>query len=191
MHGASRLTAKRQSESAIFLLGYMGSGKTTVGRALSKRLGWRLEDLDHRIEAEAGCSIADIFRDQGEAAFRRVEQTALQNALRELHDIPAIIALGGGTFIQPENFEIITSYGGKTIFLDAPVEELWRRCQEAVERPLRRDRQHFGHLYETRRPEYMKASIRVDTSGKDAETVASEIVQRLGIGDRNSVQRGK
>ena len=168
----------------------MGSGKTTVGRALSARLGWRFEDLDQRIQAEAGRSIAEIFHHEGEAAFRRAERTALTNVLRDVRDLPAVVALGGGTFIQSENFAVIARHGGRTVFLDAPIEELWRRCQESVERPLRRDKQHFSHLYETRLPDYMKASIRVDTNGKDAETVACEIVKRLGIGDPNSMPRG-
>ena len=164
----------------------MGSGKTSVGRRLSARLGWGFEDLDERIERQTGRGVGEIFRESGESEFRRAEQAALLSALQEWRAVPIVIALGGGTFVGPDNAVVIAAHHGTTIFLDAPVEELWRRCQEAVERPLRRDEQHFRHLYETRRSEYMKANVRIDTAGKNVESVVGEIIQIMGLAARDS-----
>jgi len=164
----------------------MGSGKTSVGRALSQRLGWGFEDLDQAIERREGRSIAAIFRESGEGEFRRAEEAALRSILQQLETGAMVIALGGGTFVQAQNSALITESGGRTVFLDAGLDELWRRCQETSERPLRSDEQHFRHLYATRRPAYMKASVRVDTGGKDPESVAAEIVEVLGLKRKHS-----
>jgi shikimate kinase len=162
----------------------MGSGKTSVGRILSRRLGWRFEDLDNRIQGREGRSIAQIFRESGEEEFRHAEHAALRDLLREFNSTDVVIALGGGAFVQPENHALVNAPGGRTVFLDAGLEELWRRCQDSVERPLRGDEQHFRHLYERRLPHYRKASIRVDTGGKDVESIAQEIVVSLGFEGR-------
>lgn len=181
----------REQSGAIFLVGFMGSGKTSVGRRLSARLGWGFEDLDERIERQEGRSIAEIFRESGESGFRQAEQAALRSALRAFRGVPVVLALGGGTFVQPENLGVIANHGGTTVFLDATIAELWQRCQETVERPLRGDEQHFRHLYETRRTEYMKASVHIDTVGKDVESVVSEIIQVMGLAGRDSTMEGK
>ncbi|HET7441763.1 MAG TPA: shikimate kinase [Terriglobales bacterium] len=173
--------------SAIFLVGFMGAGKTSVGQALARRLGWLFEDLDNRIEQREGRSIAQIFRDSGENEFRRAEHAALRGMLQEVRSAPVVMALGGGAFVQPETAVLIAESGAKTVFLDAPIAELWQRSQEGPERPLRGDEQHFRHLYQRRRPEYMKASIRVDTGGKNVESVVTEIIQLIGLGDRDSI----
>jgi shikimate kinase len=170
----------------IFLVGFMGSGKTSVGGALSRRLGWGFEDLDQTIELREGRSIADIFREWGEGEFRRAEEAALRAVLQRFQSGAMVIALGGGTFVQPQNAALLAASGGKTIFLDAGIDELWRRCQENSERPLGSDEQHFRHLYATRHPAYMKASIRVDTGGKDVESVAEEIIKVLGLKRKHS-----
>lgn len=171
---------------AIFLVGFMGAGKTSVGQALARRLHWQFVDLDKRIEQREGRSIAQIFLDSGENEFRRAEHAALRIVLQELRSTPVVIALGGGAFVQPGTAVLIAESRGKTVFLDAPVKELWRRSQEGPERPLRGDEQHFRHLYQSRRPEYMKASIRVDTGGKDVESVATEVIHLIGMGRTDS-----
>ncbi|HZU43554.1 MAG TPA: shikimate kinase [Terriglobales bacterium] len=167
--------------NVFLLVGFMGAGKTSVGRALAKRLGWRFYDLDEEIERIAACTIAEIFRNSGEAEFRLVETEALRKLLAAAHE-PAVIALGGGAAAQPENASLIDLE--HTVFLDAPVEELWRRCQEhETERPLRRDREQFRELYEARRRSYSAAAIIVQTAGKSVEEVAAEIAHRAGIKD--------
>ena len=114
----------------VFLIGFMGAGKTTVGRALARRLGWNFFDLDDVIEQREGRSVATIFAHAGEAVFRRAESDALRWLLQERdtsNDL--IVALGGGAFVQPENRAMIERAQGTTILLEAPLEELRRRCQ--------------------------------------------------------------
>jgi shikimate kinase len=167
--------------SFLFLVGFMGAGKTSVGRRLSRRLGWPFEDLDDRIEAQVGRSIAEIFRESGEEEFRRAETAALRTLLAESRS-PRIIALGGGAAAQAENAQLLQQTGAAVVFLDAPVEELFRRCeQEARPRPLRRDLKQFRELYDQRRPFYATALCRIDTSAKDLETVAAEVACSLGL----------
>jgi shikimate kinase len=170
---------------AVFLVGFMGAGKTSVGRALSRQLGWVFEDLDECIQAREAQTIEQIFRLAGEAAFRIVEHEAIRELLSRPGSSPRVVALGGGAFAQSENAALLGAAGFPIVFLDAPVEELWRRCQlEPLERPLRRDPEQFRRLYEVRRPHYMAATLRIETSGKDVESVAAEIARSLGLGDR-------
>jgi len=166
----------------------MGAGKSSVGRALGQRLNWVFEDLDDRIEAREGRTVAEIFRDSGESEFRRAEHAALEHVLRELRGGGArIIALGGGAFVQKENAALLKRSGVPTVFLDAPVEELWQRCctqarETGAERPLLRSQEQFRELYETRSRSYSKASLKIQTSARAVETIAAEIANTLGLG---------
>lgn len=160
----------------------MGAGKTSVGQALSRRLGWPFEDLDDRIEAQEGRSIAEIFRESGEEAFRRAETAALRALLGRPRSSARIMALGGGAIAQTENAQLLSQSGAAIVFLDAPVEELFRRCeQEPRARPLRRDLKQFRELYDLRRPFYATAFCRIETGAKDLETVAAEVACSLGL----------
>jgi shikimate kinase len=166
---------------AVFLVGFMGAGKTSVGRALSSQLGWPFEDLDDRIRSREGRSIDAIFRESGEAEFRRIECATLLDMVATLNDLPRVIGLGGGAFAQ-ELDKALAQPGSVTVFLDASVEELWRRCEQDVHsRPLQRQEQQFRALCDKRRPQYMKASLHVNTSGKTVEEVASELREKLGL----------
>jgi shikimate kinase len=178
----NRVARKSAPEvQAIFLVGFMGAGKTSVGRALGQRLGWLFEDLDDRIVIREGRPIEGIFRDSGEAEFRRAESAALRELLGELGLSPRVVALGGGAFVQAENVALIEKAGVHSVFLDAPVEELLRRCeQEQKQRPLRRNAKQFRELYEKRRASYAKAKVHVETNGKDVDTVAAEVACSLG-----------
>jgi shikimate kinase len=165
----------------LILVGFMGAGKTSVGLTLSHRLGWRFQDLDSRIEARERQTISEIFR-EGEATFRLAEQAALAELLVEMSSSPTVAALGGGTFVQPHNLALVVSSSLPTVFLDAPVKELWSRCQSGGNsRPLMKSENQFRQLYEARRPHYMKAGLLVDTSSKDTESIADEIAARLGL----------
>src|SRR5690349_5295183 len=113
----------------VFLVGFMGAGKTSVGRALSAQLGWPFEDLDERIRSRLGRSITAIFRESGEAEFRRIERATLLDLIANLGPSPQIVGLGGGAFVQ-ELDDAMAQPGFVTVFLDAPVEELWRRCEQ-------------------------------------------------------------
>jgi shikimate kinase len=180
---ASRLVRGRgQGPRAVFLVGFMGAGKTTVGRALSRRLGFPFEDLDDRIELREGKTIGRIFRESGEAEFRKAETAALRELLGEIHSSWRVVALGGGAFVQPVNAGLIEKAEMHSVFLDAPVEELLRRCEDAPNtRPLRQDLKQFRELYEKRRRSYMKAAVRIETNGKDVEAIAAEVACSLGL----------
>jgi len=167
---------------SIFLVGFMGAGKTSVGKALSQRLGWPFVDLDDRIEEQAGRSIEEIFRALGETAFREMEHAALRNLCEELRQSARVVALGGGAFVQPANLALIEGLAAHTVFLDAPVDELLRRCQEQQKtRPLCRDAFQFRQLYQARLPTYLSAARRIETKNKDIESVAREVACSLGI----------
>ena len=167
----------------------MGAGKTSVGRAVGQKLGWRFEDLDDRIQRREGRSINQIFRESGEAEFRRAEHAALRELLSELDRAPRIVALGGGAFVQPQNAILIKESAAVAVFLDAGVEELFRRCREDdVERPLGRDKDHFRKLYEERRPLYMAAGMCIQTDDKDVEEVVAEVFAQLGFDSQGDSQ---
>jgi len=170
------------SHGTVFLVGFMGAGKTSVGRSLGRRLGWSFEDLDDRIQARAARSITEIFRDLGEAEFRRLETAALRELLGELSVRPRVVALGGGAFAQRENVSLLERAGAQVIFLDGPAEELFHRCQrEQRERPLLQDAKQFRELYEQRRSSYLKASCHIDTSGKEIDGIAAEVACFIGL----------
>jgi shikimate kinase len=181
---------------AVVLIGFMGAGKSSVGRAMGKRLGWAFEDLDERIELREGRTVAEIFRDSGEAAFRDAEHSALEELLKELRSgTERVVALGGGAFVPERNAALIEAEGIPTVFLDCSVEELWQRCGEqaerqGVERPLLSGYVgKFRELYEARRPRYLKARHRQETGGKKVATIAAEVIQTLGLG-RDSGKSG-
>jgi shikimate kinase len=166
----------------IFLIGFMGAGKTSAGKMLAQRLGWTFQDLDEVIEHRAGQPVAGIFAAQGETGFRRMEKEALQEVLSQPLDAKhgMIVALGGGAFVQPENRAALNRAGAITILLEAPLEELRRRCaKDGDTRPLARDARKFTELLAQRREDYEHAQLRVDTMGKSVEQVATEIERIL------------
>jgi shikimate kinase len=178
----SAASGRGRESRTVFLVGFMGAGKTSVGRALSRRLGLPFEDLDDRIEGREGKTIAQIFQEAGEAEFRRVETAALCELLTELGSSSRVVALGGGAFVQPVNTALIDEANAHSVFLDAPVKELLRRCeQEKKERPLRQNPKQFRELYEKRRRSYIKAALRIETYGKDVDAVAAEVACSLGL----------
>ncbi len=177
---------------AIFLVGFMGSGKSVVGRELARRLGWEFVDLDAHIERCAGQTIPEIFRLQGEGGFRASESSALRDLTASLQRA-TVVALGGGAFAQEVNRELLRPW--PSVFLDAPVAELWQRCaqEEAAgreERPLRKDREQFAALHAARLPFYRQASFTVCTDGKDCAAVCAEIERALELSDGADTQPG-
>jgi shikimate kinase len=163
----------RQRRKLIYLLGFMGSGKSTVGSLLASALGWPLIDLDTLIEAGQGLSIREIFENSGESFFRQIEHAALTEASKAE---PAVIALGGGTFAQPPNVELIRESGGATVWLDCPPEVLRTRCAGLENRPLFRDEDSFSQLFAERLPYYRLADFRVSTEGRKPEEVVEQIL---------------
>jgi shikimate kinase len=158
----------------IYLLGFMGAGKSTVGVLLAEKLGWRFIDLDANIEAGEGATVREIFDRAGEPYFRQVERAALIEASRSE---PAVIALGGGTFVQRANFELIRETGAATVWLDCSLEELGRRCTGKNDRPLFRDSLSFVQLFQQRLPYYRLADYRISTEGREPQEVVEQILR--------------
>jgi shikimate kinase len=172
------------SVNAVFLVGFMASGKTTLGTALARRLGWDFVDLDAAIESREGHTIQQIFRERGESEFRKLEASALSALTRSL-ECNTVVALGGGTFAYGQNREFLQQW--PSVFLEAPVEELWQRSlKDAAKRPLRKDVIEFGRLYEDRLPHYRRATVTIVTSGRDTASLCAEIESILLL--RGSVQ---
>lgn len=157
----------------IYLLGFMGSGKSTVGELLAREIGWPFIDLDSTIEAGQGIPIREIFERDGEPFFRQVEHAALTEASKTE---PAVIALGGGTWVQEPNLEFIRRTGGATIWLDSSLEELRRRCEGIHNRPLFRDPESFAQLFAQRAPYYRLAEFRIATDGCAPERIVERIL---------------
>jgi shikimate kinase len=161
------MIAKLKRTPGIYLVGFMGCGKSTVGRALAEQLGWQFCDVDERIEAAEGMAISRIFEERGEAEFRRIESHAILDCVRDIErGRPAVLALGGGAFAQENNRELLID-NGVTVWLDCPFEVVKRRVEVAEHRPLARDAQKFADLYEARRPAYAQAEFRVPVENDD------------------------
>lgn len=167
---------------AVALVGFMGAGKTTVGRELARILGWRFVDLDDLIQAGEGESIEQIFQQHGEARFREIESQILREALRQTHSSPTILGLGGGAFVNEQNRRVLAEAQVPSIFLDGSPDELFERCADPeVIRPLRRDREQFRKLYQSRRADYSRADFAVTTSQKDVTSIAQEIISKVKL----------
>lgn len=161
----------------VFLVGFMGAGKSSTGRALARRLAVPFVDLDECIEAQFGASVAAIFATRGEAAFRAEERRQLALCAR----FPAVVvATGGGTFAQEANRQLIARLG-VSVFLDVPWGEVVRRLPgKRDERPLFATPEAAQTLYLERLPHYRLADMRVQVQPEeDAEAVAGRLVLLL------------
>lgn len=174
----------------LFLTGFMGAGKTSVGSELARRRGCAFFDLDAVIVQHAGQSVAQIFASSGEGGFRQLEAAALGELLQQVPE-GAVIALGGGTLLHPQNVVRVRESGGVLVALDAPVEVLFARTRPAAGvRPLAADEQSFRELYAARRPLYLAADVVVDAAAGDVAAVAAQVessVQAL-LGERREKQ---
>lgn len=155
----------------IYLVGFMAAGKTTVARSLGERLGWRVEDIDERIEALERMTVADIFAARGEPYFRSIEREVLRTLLPLRN---AVVATGGGTFVDADNRAAI-NHDGVSIWLDVPMPELLDRLPADGRRPLASSRDEMQALYEARRAAYQQAHLRLDAS----RAVVGELVERV------------
>ncbi|UJR79769.1 3-dehydroquinate synthase [Sandaracinus amylolyticus] len=173
------MTRAAELESAsIFLSGPMGSGKTTVGRALAERLGAPFVDLDARIEAEQGASVRAIFRDRGEPVFRAIEREAAARVASEPGT--RVVALGGGTVTDTATRRMLLARG-TLVTLHAPPEELARRVAGGDDRPLLASASDstrvLATILEERAAAYAECHARIDTRGRDASAIADDIVR--------------
>ena len=159
----------------LYLVGFMGAGKTTVANAVGRRIGWRPEDIDSRIEAHERRSVAAIFAADGEAYFRRVERLVLHELLPERN---LVIASGGGTFVDPENRALMLS-DGAVAWLDVPMSTVIERIPVDGRRPLAADRLQMEELYQRRRTAYAAAHVRIDAS-RPVEEVVERLLEWIG-----------
>ena len=168
----------------IVLTGFMGAGKSTVGRLLADRLGWTFLDLDAHLESRAGASVPELFERHGEAHFRRLESSALASALRQSH---IVLALGGGAPETLTNRLLLEQTPGTlTIFLDAPFPTLFDRCMlqsltpGATHRPNLVDPSAAQSRFTARHPLYRRlARLTVDTSDLTPDQTVPAVLSAL------------
>ncbi|PYV44465.1 MAG: shikimate kinase [Acidobacteria bacterium] len=159
----------------IFLVGFMGVGKSTVGALLSTRLGWEFIDLDQEIEKTHSQSIREIFEHQGELQFRKMETEALQNLKLRVR---CVVALGGGAFAQENNRDLIRDMG-YSFFLDCPLEYILNRCPIDGTRPLFKTRTQLQELFAVRLPHYQTCDFRIEISNLSPQDIVDRIVKQM------------
>lgn len=164
----------------IYLTGFMGAGKTAVGRRLAAALGWEFIDLDRQVEKAAGLSVAEIFARRGEPHFRRQERLALAATLRRER---VVVATGGGALAQPGALESLRGRG-LIVWLNLPFAELAARVEAAADdtRPLWEDRRRARRLYRERLPFYRRADLVFAAGGEQSpEQIARRLAAELGV----------
>lgn len=176
------MNLQQMDKAAIFLVGFMACGKTTVGPALAARLGRRFVDIDPLIVAQVGCSIAELITREGEERFRQIETETLR---RTAQTSALVIAPGGGVITREENRALMAA-AGLTLWLDAPFELCWQRIvQESGEpggnaRPLAPNQIAASQRYAQRLPLYQQAAIRIAISeGQTPDEIADAIVTQI------------
>jgi shikimate kinase len=161
----------------IYLVGFMGAGKSSVGRALARRLGWRAVDVDEMIERRERQTVSAIFAKHGEPYFRSVERTVLMEQIPARH---LVVATGGGTFADPANRAVMKG-DGATVWLDVPMERIIARVPADGRRPLAADRVEFERLFYLRRTAYEEAHYRVDAERASIPAIVEEVVHWLKL----------
>jgi shikimate kinase len=167
--------------SRFVLIGFMGAGKSTVGALLARQLQWQFLDADTVLEEQVGSTIAEIFAQQGEAAFRKLEAETIKDLLSRQH---LVLAAGGGA-IETESTRIALLCAPETcvVFLEAPLEIMIARCEQqpgAATRPVLQDRQHLQNRFESRLPHYRKAHIVIETASLTPFDTARKILDAAG-----------
>jgi shikimate kinase len=161
--------------SRIYLIGFMGAGKSTIGRRLAMKLGWKFIDLDEEIERTEGRPIADIFRGHGETHFRQLESLALNRVSISTSTEKSIIALGGGAFVDPEN-RAIADNSGLTVWLKVSFAKAVDRVKIDGTRPKFTSTEQAEWLYRIREPHYALAKVHIPTDDGTPETIVDEII---------------
>jgi shikimate kinase len=170
------MNVKLKGTPGLYLVGFMGSGKSTIGRVLAHRLGWSFFDMDHEIEAAEGATIREIFETRGEPEFRRIETAILGQHISWIErGRPSVLALGGGAFARERNRALLGDHG-ITVWLDCPFEIVERRAALTSHRPLSLNPIEFAALYEERLEAYRLADIHIAITGDDPEPVVEAIL---------------
>ena len=159
----------------VYLVGFMGAGKTTVARALARRLDWRHEDIDERIEQRERRDIPTIFRQEGEPYFRSLER---DEVIALLSARGTVVATGGGTFVDAATRELMLR-DGAVVWLDATFAAILARVPLDGRRPLAADRIEMEKLYNQRRMAYSQSHLRLDAAKASVEELVDQIVEWL------------
>ncbi len=168
------LTLKRTP--GVYIIGFMASGKSTIGRALAHRIGWSFFDSDEEIEAAEKVAIAEIFNSRGEQEFRRIEHEIIRQHVGWIErGRPAVLALGGGAYAEPAVRNLLAG-NGIAIWLDCPFETVQRRVAQTSHRPLARDQKKFAELYHSRREAYCVADIHISIDSDDPAVAVDAIL---------------
>jgi shikimate kinase len=163
--------------SNLYLVGFMGTGKSAAGRVLAERLGRPFVDLDELVEQSSGQSIVELFADRGEAGFRQAEREALEQTV---HRGNAVVATGGGAFVEPGNRELMHAHGGESVFLDLPWPVLAERLgRDRGDRPLWASEGEARRLWQARRPHYLAATWTLALDGSETPAEVAERVAAL------------
>ena len=171
------MNLKLKRTPGIYLIGFMGCGKSTIGRMLADEIGWRFADLDDDIEAQQRKSISEIFSTAGEEEFRRIEHEALARRVRSVRcGMPTVLAVGGGAFTQLENVELLTE-NGITVWIDAAFPVVRNRVAGSDHRPLARDAAKFEQLYYARRKFYSQAEFRVEINEDNSRKALAALLK--------------
>jgi shikimate kinase len=167
---------KLKRTPGIYIVGFMACGKSTVGRMLGERIGWRFVDMDEDIESQQSSTIAKLFENLGEEEFRRIETEAIRLRVRKIQaGHPMVIALGGGAFTCTENIDLLLN-NGIVIWLDTPLSILTCRVEGTSHRPLARDPAKFKQLYDLRKPCYQQADYRIEVNEGDSRAAVERIL---------------
>lgn len=168
---------KLKRTPGLYLVGFMGSGKSTVGRIVASELGWPFADLDEDIERDQKQSISSIFERRGEEEFRKLETALMQKRISMIESgRPMVVALGGGAFAREENFQLLEN-NGITIWLDCSLEVIRKRIESSTHRPLARDPLKLEELYHARRAGYSRADYRIEVIANDSARAAADILK--------------
>jgi shikimate kinase len=159
----------------VYLVGFMAAGKTTVARALAKRLGWQAVDIDDLIEQRERLTVSEIFARHGEGYFRALERQILMEQTGPRH---VVVATGGGTFADVQNRAAI-NHDGVSVWLDVPLDRLVDRVPVDGRRPLAADRAGFERLYYQRRAAYEQAHVRLDAGRASVDALVEQLVDWL------------
>ena len=163
----------------IFLIGFMGAGRSTIARTLQRELGFPLVEMDERIVQEQGMSINDIFAQYGEAHFREIESQLVVDLGKQE---PSIVSCGGGVVVRPENTQNMKK-SGRIVLLKASPETIFERVKNSTDRPILNGHmnvEYIAELMEKRRALYEEAAdITIQTDGKTREQICEEIIGKL------------
>ena len=159
----------------IYLVGFMGAGKSTLADALGVRLGWRVEDIDALVERRERLTVAEIFARRGEPHFRAVERAVLTDLLPSRY---VVIATGGGTYADGDNRALINR-DGISIWLDVSWKQVIERLPADGRRPLAADRSGMERLFDARQPAYRHAHVRLDAEHASTAELVERVLDRI------------